>query len=95
MAVTDSELAAAKAYMRIDGSDDDAVVAALLESAKVYLTAAGVPTAEDAQYRMMLWGLTLWYYDKRDAQDGQLAEMPSGLRQAINQRKLIDPYKST
>ena len=85
--VTDSELAAVKLYMRIDGSDEDDDIELLYLAARQYLAAAGVPVPDgmpDAQYVMLVHGLTLWYHDQKDGTSAK----PTGLRQAITQRKL-------
>lgn len=94
-----TELAAVKAYMHIDGDDDDSVIKAMYLSAKQYLTNAGVSEPEDAtldpQYLLLAEGLTLWYYDKRDVPESTASDMPAGLRQAITQRKLCGKNAAT
>ena len=91
--ITAAQLEAAKDYMRLDGTDDDVLITSLYLTAKQYLANAGVPEPEDVsldpQYTLLVHGLTLWYYDKRDVTDGSQADMPAGLRQAITQRKLV------
>ena len=86
----DDELAAVKAYMRVDGDDDDAVILALLAAAKVYLINAGIrrPETGDDLYNLALWSLTLHYYDHRDAV-GDEASFPTGLRPILTQLKLV------
>lgn len=90
--VSAAQLEAAKKYMRVDGTDDDDFIQSLYLAAKQYLQNGGVPEPEDIsldpQYVLLVHGLVLWWYDKRDVADGQQAEMPAGLRQALNQRKL-------
>lgn len=95
MAVSDKQLAAVKRYMRVDGDDDDAVIGALLEAAILYLRDAGIdePAEESALYNLATWGLTLHYYDHRDAV-GTEAALPLGIRPIITQLKLTRPTQS-
>lgn len=95
MAVSDEKLAAAKKYMRIDGTDDDAVIRALYEAAVIYLQDAGIeePSSDSALYNLAVWSLTLHYYDHRDAV-GTEASFPTGLRPIINQLKLTGEIRS-
>ena len=85
-----AELAAVKQYMRIDGTEDDAIIASLYQAAALYLTNAGVSRpAKDAElYDLALWSLTLYYYDHRDAV-GSESGIPNGLRPILNQLKLV------
>ena len=89
MAETEDKLAAVKRYMRIDGNDDDEVIAALQDAAILYLQNAGIekPTEESSLYNLAVWSLTLHYYDHRDSV-GNEASFPIGLRPIINQLKL-------
>lgn len=87
MADTNTELNALKAYMRIDGTDDDEVVALCREAAVAYLANAGVEVnMKNALCKMAVWSLALHYYDHRDAV-GTEAPLPTGLRPIINQLK--------
>lgn len=87
--VSAERLAACKAYMRVDGDAEDTLIASLLTGAEEYLTGAGIYRTADnaARYDIVVHGLTLYYYDHRDAV-GTEAEMPRGLRPVINQLKL-------
>lgn len=94
MAVSEQELAAVKAYMRVDQDDleDDEVIEALYEAARSYLTGAGISDPGEAAeghslYLLALWGLTLYYHDHRDAVGAEQA-FPVGLRPVITQLKL-------
>ena len=90
MAIVCAEtLAACKAYMRVDGDEEDTLITSLLAGALEYLTAAGIFRTADnsARYDIVAFGLTLYYYDHRDAV-GTEAEMPRGLRPVITQLKL-------
>lgn len=84
------KLSAVKAYMRVDGDEDDDVIAALYSAATEYLSNAGIeePAETSELYNLALWALTLHYYDHRDAV-GTEAGIPTGLRPIINQLKLI------
>lgn len=85
---SDPELEACKAYMRVDGSDDDQLIAGLMAAAKEYLAGAGISDLETTEplYTLAVHSLTLHYYDHRDAVGGE-ASLPTGLRPIINQLK--------
>lgn len=84
-----ARLEACKKYMRVDGEDEDDVILALMAAAELYLEGAGITPerSPEAQYNLALWGLTLHYYDHREAV-GNEAAFPVGLRPVINQLKL-------
>lgn len=84
-----ARLDACKRYMRVDGEDEDDVILALIAAAQAYLARAGITPERSpvAQYDLALWGLTLHYYDHREAV-GNEAAFPIGLRPVINQLKL-------
>ena len=90
---TEAQVAACKAYMRIDGDEDDKLIGQLCDAAAAYLAAAGATRGmEDgsqraAHYDLVLWVLTLYYYDHRDAV-GTEAPLPIGVRPIIHQLKL-------
>lgn len=89
---TEEQVAACKAYMRIDGSEDDRLIGQLCDAAAAYLATAGAVRGQDdtpraAQYDLALWALTLHYYDHRDAV-GTEAPLPIGVRPIIHQLKL-------
>lgn len=81
-------LAAVKRYMKIEHDDEDELIWALYQAAKLYL---GVrePKEENSLYNLALWRLTLHYYDHRDSV-GNEANFPVGLRPIINQLKALD-----
>ncbi|MDO4810542.1 MAG: head-tail connector protein [Eubacteriales bacterium] len=89
MQIAYNQLAACKAYMRIDTGDDDALISSLMQAAIAYLHQAGIdrPVENYAQYDMALWSLTLHYYDHRDAV-GSETPLPIGLRPILTQMKL-------
>lgn len=90
MTVSKAQLAEVKAYMRIDGDADDAVIKVMYKAAVRYLENAGIkePLEDPALYKLAVWGLTLNYYDHRDSV-GNEASFPIGLRPVINQLKLM------
>lgn len=90
MTPDEKALAAVKKYMRVDGTDDDDVIAALYAAAVLYLQNAGIKPPADggALYNLAVWGLTLYYYDHRD-DVGSEGGFPVGLRPVINQLKLL------
>lgn len=92
MAVSSSELNAVKNYMRVDPDfkDDDRIIRALYEAAALYLRNAGIeaPARGRELYHLAVWGLTLFYYDHREAV-GDEAAFPAGLRPIITQLKLM------
>ena len=90
MALEQDKLEAVKRYMRVEGTDDDQVIAALYAAAVVSLDNAGVrqPEAENDLYRLVVWSLTLYYYDHRD-DVGSESAFPIGLRPIINQLKAL------
>lgn len=85
------ELEAAKRYMRVDGDEDDEVIAALYDAAELYLRNAGINEVVEVKnlplFNLCVWSLTLHYYDHRDAV-GSEAEIPTGLRPILNQLKM-------
>lgn len=95
---TKMQIAACKAYMRVDGDEDDALIGHLCDAAAEYLSAAGAErgaddSAQAARYDLALWALTLHYYDHRDAV-GTEAPLPLGIRPIITQLKLARPTQS-
>ena len=84
-----ARLEACKKYMRVDGEDEDEVILSLMAAAQAYLERAGITPERSpaAQYDLALWGLTLHYYDHREAV-GNEAAFPIGLRPVITQLKL-------
>ena len=89
MELSQERLAAVKRYMRVDGDEDDEVIAALYAAAVLYLNNAGISELPSgtALYDLAVWSLTLHYYDHRDAV-GNEASIPTGLRPIITQLQL-------
>lgn len=86
--MSEEDLAAVKQYMKVEQDDEDELISALYQAAKLYL---GVrePKEKNSLYDLALWRLTLHYYDHRDSV-GNEAEFPVGLRPIINQLKALD-----
>lgn len=78
-----TELAALKTYMRVDGSDEDELIAEMANAAEQYLTKAGVLKQDTARYRLVRNALALLYYESRSG----AATVPDGLRMMITQLK--------
>ncbi|SDD27122.1 uncharacterized phage protein (possible DNA packaging) [Paenibacillus sp. UNCCL117] len=55
-----------KPYLRIDGSEDDSVLALLVDAAKEYLTDAGVPESNAAKYKLAVMLLVALNYENRN-----------------------------
>lgn len=89
MAITPTELAAVKVYMKVDGSEDDAVITTIWEAAKLYISGAGVKApasgTSNPLYDLAVWALTLHWYDNRDALAEQI--VPSGYDRMLGQLK--------
>lgn len=87
MTVTDEELQAVKKYMQRerDFTEDDSLIRTLYAAAVIYLRGSGVkaPSEDRELYDVLVWGLTLYYYDHRDAVSSEAA-FPVGLRPILN-----------
>lgn len=93
------ELAAAKAYMRIEGDQDDLTVTSCVLAARAYLDGAGVslPSTDNGRrwaYDLVCHGLALSYYENRGETGQPLSDNP-GLRRVLNQLKYTEPSVST
>ncbi|URN94562.1 MAG: head-tail connector protein [Candidatus Pristimantibacillus lignocellulolyticus] len=57
-----------KTYLRIDGSEDDTILALLIDAAKEYLLDAGVPeeAKEKAKYKLAVMLLVALNYENRN-----------------------------
>lgn len=89
------ELSAAKAYMRIEGEDEDSLVMSDVLAARTYLEEAGVSLpAKDsgrrALYDLACYALALAYYERRETTGAALEDNPA-IRRTINQLKLTEP----
>ena len=83
-------LEAAKAYARIDGDEDDALLESLIEAAEEYLAGAGVypGLAPEALYQLAVKGIVLHWYEQRNVTDNAApTDFSAGVRLTINQLK--------
>ncbi|MEC0248893.1 head-tail connector protein [Paenibacillus chitinolyticus] len=55
-----------KKYLRIDGSEDDDILAFLVLAAKEYLLNAGIPESNQARYKLAVMVYVALYYENRD-----------------------------
>lgn len=91
------ELAAAKAYMRVEGDADDAIVTACVLAAREYLAGAGVAlpapdTPRRALYDLVCHAMALSMYDQRDPViTGTIVAENPQLRRMLTQLKLTEP----
>lgn len=96
MELSQEELAAAKAYMRADGDEDDAVVTQCVIAARDYMTTAGVAlppsgTSRRASYDICAHRMALDDYDERRGIVHERAEENPAFRRRLNQLKLTEP----
>lgn len=89
------ELAAAKAYMRLEGKEEDALVMDMLLAARAYLAGAGVAlppagSGRRALYDVACHSLALAYYERRGA-DGTAPENDGAVQRIIGQLKGTGP----
>lgn len=96
MELTQEELVAAKAYMKVDGDDDDAVVTQCVIAARDYMTTAGVDlppsgTPRRASYDVCVHRMALDDYDERMGTAHDRAEENPAFRRRLNQLKLTEP----
>ncbi|ERI10897.1 head-tail connector protein [Aneurinibacillus aneurinilyticus] len=55
-----------KGYLRIDGSEDDMVLALLVEAAREYLADAGVKDDTTSRYKLAIMLYVALHYENRD-----------------------------
>lgn len=76
--------------------DSDELIRLMYAAARVYAKRGGFAARKDEkndpQYELILFGLTLHFYDHRETLDPPESELPLGLRRSINQRKLTDGF---
>ena len=79
-----------KLYCRIDGDEEDTLLASLVEAAKGYLAGAGIgdPAGEDHRYALAVKALVLHYYDYRGLTEAPAPSAIPGIRNLIVQLKL-------
>lgn len=96
MELSQEELDAAKAYMRVDGDADDSVVKECLLGARAYMTGAGISlpaagTLRRASYDICAHRLALDDYDGRKGVIHEKAEENPAFRRRFNQLKFDAP----
>jgi uncharacterized phage protein (predicted DNA packaging) len=82
-----ADLAAAKAFCRVDHSEDDTVIAAMIAAASDHLARIGVDMDADplpSSVDLAVLMLTAFFYDHRDDSDAK----PQGVVD-----RLIQPYR--
>ena len=83
-------LEAIKAYARIDGDEEDALLESLTDAAEEYLTNAGIDPglAPPALYQLAVKGIVLHWYEHRNDTSGTMpTDFSAGVRLIINQLK--------
>ena len=79
-----------KAYARIDGDEEDALLENLTNAAEEYLTNAGIDPglSAPALYQLAVCWIVLHWYDQRNIATGAApTDFPVGIRLTINQLK--------
>lgn len=83
-------LEAIKAYARIDGEEEDALLKGLIDAAEEYLSNGGIDPglAPAALYQLAVCGIVLHWYENRNVATGAApTDFPVGIRLTINQLK--------
>lgn len=83
-------LDAVKAYARVDGDEEDALLESLTNAAEEYLTNAGIDPglSAPALYQLAVCGIVLHWYEQRNIATGAApTDFPVGIRLTINQLK--------
>lgn len=92
-AEAEKRLAACKAYMKVDYTDDDELIAALMDAADRYLTGAGcVREVDPSMYDLIVQDMTLRCYDGRD-DDAERAATAPLVRTMLTQLKLRSQFR--
>ena len=79
-----------KAYARIDGDEEDALLKSLPNAAEEYLTNAGIDPglSAPALFQLAVCGIVLHWYEQRNIATGAApTDFPVGIRLTINQLK--------
>lgn len=78
-----------KEYLRIDGDHDDNMLGLLIDSAKKYLSNAGVKESDEELYKLAITMLvTHWYENRLQSIDGRTSRViEMGLQTIILQLK--------
>ena len=83
-------LEAVKAYARVDGNEEDALLESLTNAAEEYLTNAGIDPglSAPALFQLAVCGIVLHWYEQRNIATGAApTDFPVGIRLTINQLK--------
>ena len=83
-------LEAVKAYARVDGDEEDALLDSLTNAAEEYLANAGIDPglSAPALYQLAVCGIVLHWYEQRNIATGAApTDFPVGIRLTINQLK--------
>ena len=83
-------LESVKAYARVDGNEEDALLESLTNAAEEYLTNAGIDPglSAPALYQLAVCGIVLHWYEQRNIATGAApTDFPVGIRLTINQLK--------
>lgn len=83
-------LDAVKAYARVDGDEEDALLDSLTNAAEEYLANAGIDPglSAPALYQLAVCGIVLHWYEQRNIATGAApTDFPVGIRLTINQLK--------
>lgn len=90
MELTTERLTALKTYLRVDGDEDDELIAGLYCAAVEYLPAPR--PSQTSLYELAVNGLVLGWYDNMRCDSGNGAEPgePPGLRRLIHLLKLTE-----
>ena len=86
--VPDDLIDLCKAYMRVDGDEDDALIRLFANAAAEYLQKGGASETAGHRYTLALCALTCHYYDHRADTNPLAAPIPTSLRNLISQIKL-------
>ncbi|MOA45778.1 Phage gp6-like head-tail connector protein [compost metagenome] len=60
------ELQLVKEYLRVDGNDEDRIIAGFIAAAEVYLNGAGIKSTEGELYKIVVYMLVALFYEHRD-----------------------------
>lgn len=99
MELTPEELAAAKAYMKVDDDNDDVVVTQCVIAAREYMKGAGIALPPSgmprrASYDICAHRMALDDYDERLGIVHAKAEENPAFRRRLNQLKLTEPVSN-
>lgn len=77
-----------KAYMHVDGDEDDELISSFYAAAQEFLGSKGIYLTADnsSRYTLAVHSLTNFYYDHRDAVSNE-ASLPIGIQPIIRQLK--------